>query len=135
MVLLWRRSHLASSQIALSTTALISVHPRAEHEFRKTVYYYWWGGSFLITLGRQSPRTVLRKRRCLLTGELGVGQSPSGSAWSLVREEMGISLSLVEVTEQTNRVALVVASKPLCREEVDAAVREEMPHEGTGRAR
>ena len=41
---------------------------------------------------------------------------------------------MVEVTEQTNRVALVVASKPLRREEVEAAVRE-TPHEGTGRAR
>ena len=49
---------------------------------------------------------------------------------------MGVSLSLVEVTEQTYRVRraalVVVASKPLRREEVEAAVREETPHEGTG---
>ena len=38
------------------------------------------------------------------------------------REEMGVSLSLV---------ALVVASKPLRREEVEAAVRE-TPHERVG---
>ena len=41
---------------------------------------------------------------------------------------------MVEVAEQTNRVALVLAGKPLRREEVEAAVRE-TPHEGTGRAR
>ena len=44
---------------------------------------------------------------------------------------MGVSLSLVEVTEQTCRVALVVASKRPGREEVEVAVRE-TPHEGTG---
>ena len=38
---------------------------------------------------------------------------------------------MVEVTEQTYRVALVVDNKPLHREEVEAAVRE-TPHERVG---
>ena len=92
--------------------------------------------------------------RCLQNDELGIGHHPGQHGdrtvlegriiksyrrllgrWA-VREEMRVSLSLVEVAEQTrSRVALVIDSKPLSREEeVEAAVGK-TPHEGSGRAR